>query len=218
MGEDLRLDGPDGACARRCSGPTGATAASRARQAATSCGRSSMAPSAPTRERRRAAARPRLAAALDGAADPRRRETPELGWGASTLIENEPPALFAQRCDWQDSRRWSPCTTSRANEVAAELELGDDVDGVDDLLELREHRVGGRAPARRARRLRLPLAARAPPLTASGAREAPPRARSCRCLQDIGTAEIVATVPSRHTPTPRPTAPQHQPRQHTAHP
>ena len=35
----------------------------------------------------------------------RRRETPELGLGASTLLENEPPALFAHRCDWQGSTR-----------------------------------------------------------------------------------------------------------------
>src|SRR3954467_15656130 len=33
----------------------------------------------------------------------RRRETPELGFGVSTLLENEPPALFAHRCDWQGS-------------------------------------------------------------------------------------------------------------------
>jgi maltose alpha-D-glucosyltransferase/alpha-amylase len=32
-----------------------------------------------------------------------RRETPELGWGECTLLENEPPALFAHRSDWQGS-------------------------------------------------------------------------------------------------------------------
>ena len=32
-----------------------------------------------------------------------RRDTPELGWGTSRLLENEPPALFAHRCDWQGS-------------------------------------------------------------------------------------------------------------------
>src|SRR4051794_15265797 len=32
-----------------------------------------------------------------------RRVTPELGWGRSTLLENEPEALFAHRCDWQGS-------------------------------------------------------------------------------------------------------------------
>ena len=33
----------------------------------------------------------------------RRKETPEFGWGTSTLIETADPALFAHRCDWQDS-------------------------------------------------------------------------------------------------------------------
>jgi trehalose synthase len=72
----------------------------------------------------------------------RRRETPELGFGASTLLENEPPALFAHRCDWQGSSVFAVHNLS-AETVAAELDLGDDVTGVDDLLELREHRVEG---------------------------------------------------------------------------
>jgi glycosidase len=33
----------------------------------------------------------------------RRRSLPELGFGTSTLIENEPPALFAHRCEWMGS-------------------------------------------------------------------------------------------------------------------
>jgi trehalose synthase len=33
----------------------------------------------------------------------RRRETPELGLGQWRVIENEPRAVFAHRCDWQDS-------------------------------------------------------------------------------------------------------------------
>src|ERR687890_1470879 len=32
-----------------------------------------------------------------------RREAPELGWGTSTLIETEHPAVFAHRCDWEGS-------------------------------------------------------------------------------------------------------------------
>ena len=32
-----------------------------------------------------------------------RRSAPELGWGRSTLLENEPEALFAHRCEWQGS-------------------------------------------------------------------------------------------------------------------
>jgi maltose alpha-D-glucosyltransferase/alpha-amylase len=71
-----------------------------------------------------------------------RRETPELGWGACTLLENEPPALFAHRSDWQGSTVVAVHNLS-AEAVEAELDLGGDVTGVDDLLELREHRVAG---------------------------------------------------------------------------
>jgi glycosidase len=71
-----------------------------------------------------------------------RRETPELGWGASTLIESEPAALFAHRADWQDSTVYAVHNLSD-EPVAAELDLGADATGVDDLLELREHRVEG---------------------------------------------------------------------------
>src|SRR4051795_1173121 len=70
----------------------------------------------------------------------RRRETPELGFGASTLLENEPEALFAHRCDWQGSTVFAVHNLS-GETVTAELDLGDDVTGVDDLLELREHAV-----------------------------------------------------------------------------
>jgi glycosidase len=72
----------------------------------------------------------------------RRRETPELGWGSSTLIENEPPALFAHRCDWEGSSVYAVHNLSD-EPVQAELELGDGVSGVDDLLEQREHHVEG---------------------------------------------------------------------------
>jgi glycosidase len=71
-----------------------------------------------------------------------RREAPELGWGVSTLLENEPKPLFARRSDWQGSTVF--LVHNLAEEpVAAELELGEDVKGIDDLLELREHRVDG---------------------------------------------------------------------------
>ena len=69
-----------------------------------------------------------------------RRVTPELGWGQSTLLENEPEALFAHRCDWQDSTVFAVHNLS-GERVEAELDLGEDVVGVDDLIELREHRV-----------------------------------------------------------------------------
>jgi trehalose synthase len=69
-----------------------------------------------------------------------RREMPELGFGESRLLENEPPALFAHRSDWQGSTVICAHNLS-AEPVSAELDLGHDVDGVEDLLELREHTV-----------------------------------------------------------------------------
>jgi glycosidase len=69
-----------------------------------------------------------------------RREAPELGWGASTLIETGPTAAFAHRADWQGSTVLAAHNLSD-EPVAADLDLGADVVGVDDLLELREHRV-----------------------------------------------------------------------------
>ena len=72
----------------------------------------------------------------------RRRETPELGFGTSTLLENEPPALFAHRCDWQGSTVFAIHNLS-GKTVAAELDVGEETTGVDDLLELREHEVAG---------------------------------------------------------------------------
>ena len=70
----------------------------------------------------------------------RRRETPELGWGTSRLIENEPPALFARRSEWQGSTVVTVHNLG-PDPVATTLELDDDVEGVDDLLELRDHDV-----------------------------------------------------------------------------
>jgi glycosidase len=62
-----------------------------------------------------------------------RREAPEFGWGRSTLLENEPPALFAHRCEWEGS------TVVAAHNLApepveAEVDVGDDVAGATDLL------------------------------------------------------------------------------------
>ena len=71
-----------------------------------------------------------------------RHDTPELGWGESRLLENEPPALFAHRCDWQGSTVFALHNLSDET-VTAELDLGDGVDGVDDLLERRDHHVEG---------------------------------------------------------------------------
>jgi glycosidase len=71
-----------------------------------------------------------------------RREAPELGWGTSTLLENDPPALLAHRCDWQDTTVITVHNLS-PSPVATELDLGEPIHGVDDLLENREHRVDG---------------------------------------------------------------------------
>ena len=71
----------------------------------------------------------------------RRKETPELGWGASTLLETAEPALFAHRCDWEGSTVVAVHNLGREH-VTATLELGADATAVDDLLEQREHRLG----------------------------------------------------------------------------
>jgi maltose alpha-D-glucosyltransferase/alpha-amylase len=70
----------------------------------------------------------------------RRKQTPELGWGTSTLVETEDPSLFAHRCDWQDSTVVAVHNLG-AKRAKATLELGPDAIAVDDLLELREHKV-----------------------------------------------------------------------------
>jgi trehalose synthase len=75
-----------------------------------------------------------------------RRDTPELGWGVSELIETGPAAMLACRSDWQGSTVIAVHNLSDVP-VAGELDLGADVIGVDDLLELREHVVDrGRLP------------------------------------------------------------------------
>ena len=69
-----------------------------------------------------------------------RRDAPELGLGTSRLLENDPAGVFAHRCDWQGSTVFT--VHNLADEPAvAELDLGEDVTGADDLLELREHDV-----------------------------------------------------------------------------
>ena len=69
-----------------------------------------------------------------------RRATPELGCGTSALIETDPPTVFAHRSDWRGSTVLTVHNLADAP-AAAELDLGTDVVGVDDLLELREHSV-----------------------------------------------------------------------------
>src|SRR3954453_3299843 len=70
-----------------------------------------------------------------------RRETPELGWGAATLIDTSDPSIFAPRCDWEDS----PVVAIHnlgARPARAELPLGAGATGVHDLLADRFERAG----------------------------------------------------------------------------
>jgi len=74
-----------------------------------------------------------------------RKETPELGWGSSTLLETPAAPLFAHRCDWEGSTVVAVHNLGEGTETAT-LELGEDATGVDDLLEQRDHELldGGR--------------------------------------------------------------------------
>jgi glycosidase len=72
----------------------------------------------------------------------RRKETPELGWGSSELIETAAPQLFAHRCEWQGSTVAAVHNLS-GRRARATLDLGvqaGDKVVVDDLLEQRDHR------------------------------------------------------------------------------
>jgi glycosidase len=70
-----------------------------------------------------------------------RREAPELGWGTSTLIETEDPALFAHRCDWEGNTVIAIHNLG-ARPARAELALGDGATGAHDLLADVEERAG----------------------------------------------------------------------------
>jgi glycosidase len=72
----------------------------------------------------------------------RRKETPELGWGSSTLIETSARAVFAHRCDWQGSTVVAVHNLS-GGKAKATLDLGlvkGERAELDDLLEQRDHR------------------------------------------------------------------------------
>ena len=69
-----------------------------------------------------------------------RRDNPEFGWGESTLLETQAHALFAHRCDWEGSTVVAVHNLSDGS-ASATLDLGDDVAGVEDLLEARDHEV-----------------------------------------------------------------------------
>ena len=72
----------------------------------------------------------------------RRKETPEFGWGTSSLIETAAPELFAHRCEWQGSTVIAVHNLS-GKPAKATLELGGGGKKavVNDLLEDRDHAV-----------------------------------------------------------------------------
>jgi maltose alpha-D-glucosyltransferase / alpha-amylase len=71
----------------------------------------------------------------------RRKESPELGWGSVTLLETPQPSILAHRCDWENGT--IVAVHNLAEEPArATLELGEDVTGAENVLELRDHPVG----------------------------------------------------------------------------
>ena len=73
-----------------------------------------------------------------------RRETPELGWGSSTLIETADPALFAHRVEWEGSVVIAIHNLAD-RPATADLDLGPGATGVHDLL------ADAEVPARRGR-------------------------------------------------------------------
>ena len=160
MGEDLALDGPHEPCARRCSGrPARRRVLVRAGGAARAPGpRGRFGPEAVNVVG--AAARPRLAAAVVTRLVHARRDDARARPG------HEPAARERAAGGVRPPLRLGGLDRLRGPQPAdepatVELDLGDDVTGVDDLLELREHDVRGGRLRRGARRLRVPVAARA---------------------------------------------------------
>jgi trehalose synthase len=79
-----------------------------------------------------------------------RRETPELGWGTSALIETSHPALFAHRVEWEDSAVIAIHNLGSAP-ASAQLALGTGARGVHDLI------ADAEEPARRGGTLAVEL-------------------------------------------------------------
>jgi glycosidase len=69
-----------------------------------------------------------------------RRQNPEFGWGTVTLLETDAPSLFAHKCEWQESMLVAAHNLGEGN-AKATLDLGEDIVGVEDLLESRDHEV-----------------------------------------------------------------------------
>jgi glycosidase len=70
----------------------------------------------------------------------RRRESPEFGWGAVTLLETQSPSLFAHRCDCEGSTVIAVHNLGESR-ADATIALDDDVTAIDDMLEVREHQI-----------------------------------------------------------------------------
>ena len=64
----------------------------------------------------------------------RRRETPEIGWGAVTLLESGDAAVLAHRCDWEQST-FVAVHNFDGSPREVRVELGD-VEGIDELVDL----------------------------------------------------------------------------------
>jgi glycosidase len=64
----------------------------------------------------------------------RRRETPEIGWGATTLLDASDNAVLAHRCDWEDSAVVAVHNFS-SSPLEVEIDLGD-VDGMEAVVDL----------------------------------------------------------------------------------
>ena len=80
---------------------------------------------------------------LDRAPHRRRKETPEFGWGTSSLIDSG-TAIFAHRCDWQGSTVAAVHNLSGSRTDATldlGLEKGEKIE-IEDLLEKRDHKRG----------------------------------------------------------------------------
>src|SRR3954451_13134214 len=75
----------------------------------------------------------------------RRRECPELGWGAPTLLDTGEESVFAHRCDWVGSTVLAVHNLA-AKKVSVSLQLGDDYEGLVDLFDRDEIAPGKPIP------------------------------------------------------------------------
>ena len=64
----------------------------------------------------------------------RRRETPEIGWGAVTVLALDDPAVLAHRCDWEQST-FVAVHNFDGSPRQVRIELGD-VEGIDEVVDL----------------------------------------------------------------------------------